>query len=239
MMRIAVLTDIHGVHDTFATALAAARTEGFDMMLILGDLLTYGVQPAETLDLMQEAVVRDGAILLKGNHDILYTAGDDGPAYMAGLPDWIRESVEWTAARVTEGAMDDLPWQESWAEGPLFAAHANPYAFGDWRYIRSIGDAEEAGPALAARGYRFGLFGHSHRMRRYDCQATTFFTLASLGQPRDDNDRTPQWAMVRLDERQATIMARPVGFNPEKHMKAIRATSMTEMTQERLCRFFA
>ena len=238
-MRIAVLTDIHALSATLASALSAARVEGFDAMLILGDLLTYGVHPAETLDLVQDAVDRDGAILLSGNHDLLYTADADAVAYATSLPDWLRESIDWTAQRVPAGMMDRFAWQRSWAQGPLFAAHANPYPFGDWRYIRSAADAQAASPALAERGYRFGLFGHSHRMRRYDCDTETIFTLASLGQPRDDRDRTPQWAMLTLDQQHVSVESRPVSFNTEDHMKAIHATSMTASTRERLCRFFA
>ena len=238
-MRIAVLTDIHALSATLASALSAARAEGFDAMLILGDLLTYGVRPAETLDLVQDAVDQDGAILLSGNHDLLYTADADAVAYAASLPDWLRESIDWTARRVPAGVMDSFAWQNDWAQGSLFAAHANPYPFGDWRYIRSAADAQAASPALAERGYRFGLFGHSHRMRRYDCDTETIFTLASLGQPRDDRDRTPRWAMVTLDQQHVTVESRPVSFNTEDHMKAIHATSMTASTRERLCRFFA
>ena len=57
-MRIAVLTDIHASSDPLQLALTAARREGFDRMLILGDLLTYGVQPLETLELVQGATAR-------------------------------------------------------------------------------------------------------------------------------------------------------------------------------------
>lgn len=238
-MRIAALTDIHALSGALDRALTDARAEGFDLLLILGDLLTYGVQPAETLELVQDAVARDGAILLTGNHDLLYRSGAAAADYRVGLPDWLRESVEWTAERVPADRMDAFPWQPHWAEGVLFAAHANPYAFGDWRYIRSTEDAGPAAGALAARGYRFGLFGHVHRRRRFDSGGVSLFTLASLGQPRDDADRTPQWAMVELAGEQVTVEPRPIDFDPEEHMRAIRATSLSASTQERLCRFFA
>ena len=71
-MKIAVLSDIHSVSSALDAALDDARAEGFDVLLILGDLLTYGVNPAETLELVHEAVARDGAILISGNHDQMY-----------------------------------------------------------------------------------------------------------------------------------------------------------------------
>ena len=238
-MRIAAMTDIHALASAFSRALDDARKEGFDVLLILGDLLTYGVQPAETLELMQDAVARDGAIVLTGNHDLLYRSGGQGDDYRAALPDWLRESVEWTADRTPAKAMDAFAWADHWEQGPLFAAHANPHAFGDWRHVRSDRDAQEAAQALSARGYRYGLFGHVHRGRRYEADGASIFTLASLGQPRDDADRRPQWAMVELDGDRLTVSPRPVPFDPEEHMKAIRATSLTRSTQHQLCRFFA
>ena len=60
-MRIAALTDIHAVSSTLEQALSAARREGFDVLLLMGDLLTYGVAPLETVALVQDAVARDGA----------------------------------------------------------------------------------------------------------------------------------------------------------------------------------
>ena len=238
-MRIAALTDIHALGSALGQALDDARAEGFDLLLILGDLLTYGVQPIETLDLVQDAVARDGAILLTGNHDLLYRSGPDADKYRERLPDWLRESVEWTAERLPGQGLDAFEWRDHWVQGPLFAAHANPHAFGDWRYIRTAEDAEVATDALVERGYRFGLFGHVHRRRRYAGPNATIFTLASLGQPRDDGDRTPQWAMVELADDRVTVSPRPVAFDPEEHMKAICATSMTPSTQHQLCRFFA
>lgn len=238
-MRIAALTDIHASSDPLQLALTAARREGFDLMLILGDLLTYGVQPLETLELVQGAAARDGAILISGNHDLLYQGTPAAEAYRDGLPDWLRESVDWTAAHIPPDCMSAFDWRESWSQGPLFAAHANPFDFGDWRYIRSAQEAEEAAAMVAARGFIYGLFGHVHRHRRFDCVAGTIFTLASLGQPRDDQDRTPKWAMIEIRGDLVTIETRDIDFDPEDQMHAIRATTLSAATQERLCRYFS
>ena len=102
----------------------------------------------------------------------------------SNLPDWLRESVDWTAAHIPTGCMAAFDWRESWSLGPLFAAHANPFDYGDWRYIRSAQDAEEAAVSVAARGFLYGLFGHVHRHRRYDCDAATIFTwLIGMANP--------------------------------------------------------
>lgn len=235
-----MLSDIHAMHAGLAAALGAARTEGFDALVILGDLLTYGVGPAETLDLVHDAVARDGAILITGNHDQIYLdlAGAGGD-YLAGLPMWLQETVNWTAARIPANALLDFTWQQSWACGPMFAAHANPGAFGDWTYLNTDARADHAAAALAERGYRYGIFGHTHRARRFDRDGVSLFTLGSLGQPRDDDDPRLQWTMIDMDEDEITIAPRAVAFDRAAHIKAIRATTLSPSTQDRLCGFFA
>ncbi len=236
-MRIAAFTDIHAMSSTLDSALSAARREGFDMLLILGDLLTYGVTPRETLDIVQDAITRHHAVLLTGNHDAMYLDQADG--YAASLPEWLRETVAWTAGQIPAKAMTLFDWHENWSIGPLFAAHANPYGSHDWRSIHDVETAEAAATTLAARGYRYGLFGHTHRARRFNCDAASIFTLGSLGQPRDNCDRRLQWAMVEVHDDRVTVSSRALPFDRAGHVAAIRSTALSQATQDRLCGFFA
>src|SRR3546814_8967926 len=56
---------------------------------------------------------------------------------------------------------------------------------------------------------------------------TTLFRSASLGQPRDDGDRTPKWAMIDVRGDSVTIESRDIDFDPEDQMHAIRATTLS------------
>lgn len=239
-MKIAVLSDIHSVSSALDAALGDARAEGFDVMLILGDLLTYGVNPAETLELVHEAAARDGAILVSGNHDQIYLGTPEATAeYQARLPDWLRETVEWTAMQVPAGALAAFDWQKQWSAGSLLAAHANPYAFGDWTYIADAAGAKAAAEALVRRGYAYGVFGHTHRARRFESGGVNVFTVGSLGQPRDSTDPRMQWAMIELRDDKIDVQPRYVPFDRAGHRAAIRATALSPATQNQLCRFFA
>lgn len=239
-MRIAVLSDIHAMSACLAQALADARREGFDVLLILGDLLTYGVTPVETLELINEAITRDRAVLVMGNHDQFYLGiGEAADDYLTCLPGWLRESVEWTAARLSPGAMDGFDWQTEWSIGPLLAAHANPYDFGDWTYLADADRAEVAALTLAERGYRYGIFGHTHRARAFEHGDVSIFTIGSLGQPRDDRERRPQWTMIDLGENSIAVQPRSIAFDRIGHLAAIRATTLSPPTQDLLCGFFA
>lgn len=165
--RFAVIADIHGNASAFAAALGLARRRGFDRLVLLGDLLTYGCEPAEVLRLAGEAVARDEAVLVLGNHDQLYldlARGERG--YYEALPDWLRESVDWTASAVAGTDLAGaLPWRRRYEAGDLLFAHANPFAFRDWTYLNGPADLARAARALRGQGWTAGVFGHTHRAK--------------------------------------------------------------------------
>lgn len=238
-MKIAVLSDVHSAAEHFRDALEAARAEGFDRLVILGDLLTYGPDPVETIALAEDALSNDDAILIKGNHDLLYMDGPERDAYASRLPDWIRESVDWTASQLdNRGRIDDLPWQDEWSDGRLLLSHANPFAAGDWTYVKDDESAAAAAAALEARGFGWGVFGHVHRFRRYlPANSARVATVGSIGQPRDKAEPFSQWAML-TSEPQFSIEQRRVERGWDSTAEKIRKTSMSEATRERLCQFY-
>ncbi|WP_430442776.1 metallophosphoesterase family protein [Sphingorhabdus contaminans] len=109
-MRIAVISDIHSAYAPFATALSDARTIGFDQLILLGDLFTYGLDPKACAELAAEAIARDGALLVGGNHDQLYIDMENGETgYFDRMPEWIKQSAEWTWAQLGSHWPDNLP----------------------------------------------------------------------------------------------------------------------------------
>ncbi|WP_158611025.1 metallophosphoesterase family protein [Aurantiacibacter spongiae] len=237
-MRIAAITDIHALAAPFERALAAARADGFDTLVVMGDLLTYGVEPQRTLDAASEAAATDGAIFLIGNHDALYRDLAHGErAYYDRLPGWLKETVDWTAAHADLTQLEALPWQDEWQHGDLLVAHANPFGARDWTYLTDDSALARACETLAERGLRHGVFGHSHRARAHDDGTASVTTLPALGQPRDRDDRRPQWSVIEVCDR-LSIESRPVPFDADAHCAAIGATTMSPATKERLCSYF-
>lgn len=238
-MRIAVISDIHGAAQPFAKALDDARGEGFDHLVLLGDLLTYGIEPEACLDLARNAMAKDSAILVGGNHDQLYVDLALGnAAYFDAMPDWIRESVEWTMHRITQWPAD-IGWHESWTAEQALFAHANPFGYGDWTYLSDENRLQQASTALSSQGFRWGIFGHLHRPAQYIGEAASAYVVGSIGQPRSNEHPTPQWSMVEIDNGELSITARSVDFNPEEHRQAIQqTTAMTQVTRDTLCRYF-
>jgi predicted phosphodiesterase len=239
-VKIAILSDIHSAADHFRDALNDARDEGFDQLLILGDLFTYGPAPAPTLELVQQAISTDAAILIKGNHDLLYGRQAGGNPYSSRLPDWIRESVEWTAQQLGEGSgVDALPWCEEWTHGKTLFAHANPFGFGDWTYLADNAKMAAAWAKLQERKLDWGIFGHVHRFRRFEPAnaAGGIATVGSIGQPRDKAEPFSQWAMMTATDT-IEIEQRRVPRDWRSTVEAIQATSMADATKTRLCEFY-
>jgi predicted phosphodiesterase len=239
-LKIAVISDIHSAADHFRDALHAARSEGFDRLVILGDLFTYGPDPAETLDMAEEAVSVDGAIVITGNHDLLYMRGPQSEEYRARLPEWIRESVDWTTARLEDcDRVGELPWQSEFEQDGVLLSHANPFGFGDWTYLSDEESMAAAARQLRERSFDWGVFGHVHRFRLLvspDRRAGVA-TVGSIGQPRDQAERFSQWAMVTLGP-EFSMEQRRVERDWSGTIEKIRKSTMSEGTKERLCRFY-
>lgn len=239
-MRIAAIGDIHAAADHLEAALAEARRIGFDQLIIMGDLWTYGPQPVRTLDLVREAIARDDAVLLGGNHDPLYVdGGSAAAAYFAALPDWIAESVVWTREQLAASEPAQLSqWQAEWTHGDLLMSHANPYAPGDWSYLSHPDQFERACEVMAERGFVWGVFGHTHRAGQHrGTSGSTAVTIGSIGQPRGDV-AAGQWAMLKHTRQGLAVDHHSVALDWSAHCRMIDATTLSTATKQRLKGFY-
>ncbi len=64
-MRIAFLSDIHGNYTAFKAVLKDLEAQKIDQFISLGDTVTMGPQPVESLKALQAL----GCLYIKGNHD--------------------------------------------------------------------------------------------------------------------------------------------------------------------------
>jgi len=240
-MRIAVISDVHSAAIPFRRALADARAEGFDQLLLLGDLFTYGVDPGACRELAIEAIDRDGAFLVGGNHEQLYIdLRDRRSAYIDRLPDWIRESIEWTWQELGEEWPPQLNWIAEWAWDDALFAHANPFGFGDWTYLADEELLSAAAIRLRERGFRYGIFGHLHREKFFrDQHGIEVHVVDSVGQPRSGQGAKPSWAMIESKSGELRVDIRPIEFDRHAHQSAIHhAEGLSPETKSMLCRFY-
>ena len=239
-MRIAVISDIHAAHAPFEEALKAARATGFDQLILLGDMFTYGVNPVECADLAFNAIANDNALLIGGNHDQLYIDLEQQQrAYYDALPDWIRESVEWTWDAIGNRWPATLPCINEWSVGGLFMAHANPFGYGDWTYLSNAANLDKAADVCAKAGYQYGVFGHLHRTMNHTTAASHIHVIGSIGQPRSRDDPNPHWAMLELTDTELLVTRHDVTFDAEAHCANIQTLSaISDATKNKLCGFF-
>jgi predicted phosphodiesterase len=163
--RIAVISDIHANADALNIVLKEIKKNNVDITVFLGDILTYGCQPVQVLEILIEYKRKNSLIFIKGNHDQFYfdlQSGLKKTSYK--LPRFIDESVSWTLKQIYPLLLEDIfEWHENYRIGDVYFSHANPFSYGDWSYVEQIKDLHMSFEALSKKDVFAGVFGHSHR----------------------------------------------------------------------------
>ncbi len=178
-MRLAIFADIHANRQAFAACLDAARAQGAERMVFLGDFVGYGADPEWAVDTVMD-LVNAGAVAVRGNHD--NAIGTSAESMNAEA----QAAIEWTRGRLS------APQRRFLGELPLELTEE------DRLYVHS----EASTPA------QISFCGHIHRPALYSMSVTAKMTsfvpvagvpvqllqgrrwlavLGSVGQPRDGN----------------------------------------------------
>jgi predicted phosphodiesterase len=153
-MRALVISDIHANLQALEAVLAAAPA--YDTVWNLGDIVGYGANPNEVIDLARKL----GGIVIRGNHD---RACSDPATFglRHRLSPVAATAAIWTNMVLTE---ENREWLLGLPPGPvkplrrsLICVHGSPR--GEDAYISS---EHEARAALDASEARITLFGHTH-----------------------------------------------------------------------------
>ena len=259
-MRVAVLSDIHGNGRAFEAALREADARGFDQLILLGDLLTYGCDVSQIMATVTDVVARWDVTLLTGNHDQLYLDLSCGEtAYYENLPPWLQESVDWTSQHLDFRSFRALPWRNDVHLADILCAHANPHQFGDWSYLNTDDELAQAAQVLQGRNVRIGVFGHTHRAAVWrtsgrhslpvndlpicqtvsvDAEVPVLMNAGSVGQPRN-SQKASSFAMLSLGKAGVDLEVVPFEYDVEGHKESLRTTpSLSGATRKKLLDFF-
>jgi putative phosphoesterase len=194
-MRIAIISDIHSNLQALTKALSIIKNLDVDEIYCLGDVVGYGANPNECVDLVRE----HATYTVMGNHDhaVLYTQ------YADFLPRAGKTVALWTHDRLTPENRAFLRGLEYRIDLDQFTiVHASPAQPAFWQYISSLGDAEEQFNYFTTT---ICFIGHTHQpfVCRDDLQAFTLtksgkflINPGSVGQPRDGR---PQLSFGFLD----------------------------------------
>ena len=120
--RIALISDVHGNLPAFQAVLRAIEEEGVDGIWCLGDLVGYGAQPNECVELAERSV----DLCLIGNHDLVVIDRldiTDFSANAAAAAEWTKEELG-SEARAYLEKLD--PADEEQALGLYHASPRDP-----------------------------------------------------------------------------------------------------------------
>ena len=218
-MKRAIISDIHGNLEALTAVLARIDQLNVDSVICLGDIIGYGPNPIECLDLVIE---RCGLVIL-GNHDQASIFDPEGfnPVAMKAIY-WTRDQLE------SDSNMDrsDQRWDylgglpRRQDEGEFLFVHGSPrdptneYVFEEHIYQKPMMDA------LLSRFEKFCFQGHTHIPGVFTegckfippgsltdgiynlAEEKCMFNVGSVGQPRDGNRDS---CFVVLDSEARTV----------------------------------
>lgn len=234
---VAVISDIHGNLEALQAVLHFLDERGIGKIVCLGDLVGYGPNPNEVVELIRERKIP----CCLGNHD----AAVIGKTSVAFFNEWAREAVFWTSGILNPDSrayLLTLPLRIH-EEDCLFV-HASPSRPMEWRYLMSALDAEDEFPFFDER---ICFVGHSHHPvifpeKGYAVIEQKFhlvdgeryiINVGSVGQPRDND---PRAAVCILDAEKKVVSYERIGYDVEKVKWKIIQAGLPEYLALRLVR---
>lgn len=240
-MRIAFISDIHANLEALEAVLEDIEQQQIDEIVCLGDIVGYGVNPNECVDLVRKQC----PTTLLGNHDaaaveLLSTQHFNIHAKIA---------IEWTTQNLRKESkhfLTSLPLKAT--KEQLTLVHATPYEPNMWYYITSL---EEAAFNFQFFDTPVCLVGHTHipiiivldsEKELYVHQNTSIaldsiegsrllINVGSVGQPRD---RNPKSCYGIFDSEQGLFSYRRVAYNIQKTQAKMKKCKMPEFLLSRL-----
>jgi diadenosine tetraphosphatase ApaH/serine/threonine PP2A family protein phosphatase len=230
----ALISDIHANLEALEAVLADIAKQGVAEIYCLGDIVGYGPNPRECLEL----VMRHARLTVLGNHDEAARTGPTGfNAEAAKAVWWTRQQLQDTRepARVAERRwkfLAGLP--QTVAEGDTLFVHASPRSpLRDYVFPEDARNTDKM-CAVFARIQRRCFAGHTHVPGiftvdgrflapeeiggHYRCTSHKILcNVGSVGQPRDGD---PRACYVLCDETE--IVFRRVPYDVERTIEKIR-----------------
>lgn len=242
-MRYALLADIHANREAFEAVLADLEGRAVDRIVLLGDIVGYGPDPEWCTD-RARALVAEGAITVRGNHD------DAMVSDPADFNITARRVILWTRGRLDPAQTAFLTGQPlTHREGDILFVHASANSPGDWNYVSG---AERARASFATCDARWIFVGHRHVPDLVSCDIANRTTrhppargrtmplipsrrwlavIGSVGQPRDGVPKAA-YALLDTDRKELTFLRVP--YNTIRTVEKLRQHGLPESLATRL-----
>jgi putative phosphoesterase len=228
--RIAVLSDVHGNVVALQAVRVALKKAKPDAILIAGDHVLNGPEPAASVDALRE-LEADGALIVQGNTDVAVADFDYAaafPSYTDGIPDAMRYAVEWAHDALGDERLDwlrRLPAERRLRvdETLVLVTHASPGS-------QTAGFDQGLDPSvtierLSRTDARLICCGHTHLPEIRDFGWKQVINDGSAGYV-FDGDPTASWALVELDGDEVRAEIRRTEFDALAVSNALTARGL-------------
>lgn len=247
-MTTAVISDIHGNAEALRTTLADIGRRGVDRIICLGDIIGYGPDPLECVDLVAEKC----AWSLMGNHDfgVLYEPTNFNPAAGAAAY-WTREQFDAEPDPKLRGKRYDFLGRlrvrvvetPPGSPFPLLAVHGSPRRpINEYIFPDDVMTAVDKMKQIFDRIERVAIVGHTHVPGVFTDEPDFYspeelghgsytvsesekaiINVGSVGQPRDHDPRA-SYAILHADGAALKVEFVRLEYDVAKTAEKIKAT---------------
>jgi len=227
---LAVFSDVHGNAIALDAVRAAVRSAKPDAVLVAGDLVMNGPDPAATVDGLRE-LEAEGALIVQGNTDVAVADFDYAAAFPQltdGVPETIRAAAEWAHDALGDERLDwlrRLPAERRlWVDDTLvLVTHASPGS--QTAGFEQALDASVVLERLSRTDARVICCGHTHQPEVRDFGWKMIVNDGSAGYV-FDGDPTASWALVEIDGEDVRPEIRRTAFDALAVANAISARGL-------------
>jgi len=241
-LRYAIISDIHSNLEALQAVLKTIEQEKIDKIVCLGDIVGYGPNPNECLDLVK----RSCEIILTGNHDFACIENSE----LFYFNQYAKQAIEWTLTELSREKLNYLSNLKLDAKiENYYLVHSSPYDPRSWDYILSL---DEAIFNFSKFNENICFIGHSHHpiiyieylennILKYNLKVVNklqldeneryIINVGSVGQPRDGN---PNAAFAIIDSSNQVYELKRVNYDINKTYQKMISVDLPQFLADRL-----
>jgi putative phosphoesterase len=229
-MKLAIISDIHSNLEALQAVLAHIDSMNVSAVYCLGDIVGYGANPDECVEVMRSRNIQSVA----GNHDKA-VIGEISVEYFSEAA---RRGVEWTRSNISSRNIEFLSGLSYQLQvDNALLVHSSPDSPESFRYLFDQDDAEESFGVLKET---ICFVGHTHRPTIFCEDGITqildrgkryIVNVGSVGQPRDGNWRS---CFALYDTEQFSVNYIRVDYDVESTIQKIIAAGLPKKLADRL-----
>ncbi|MBN1982647.1 MAG: metallophosphoesterase family protein [Chitinivibrionales bacterium] len=240
-MRLAIISDIHANLEALNAVLEDLETQKIDQTICLGDIIGYGPNPNECIELVRKQC----PVILLGNHDAASLDSLSTQNFNINA----KIAIEWTEEQLSNESksfLHDLPMITMHEDNTF--VHATPYEPKMWYYIQSV---DEAAFNFEFFDTKYCFVGHTHIPFIFSMNTTKkirvsqdtkfefdmaddvryLVNVGSVGQPRD---RNPRACYAIIDTEVNNFLLRRINYDIKLCQEKMRKSKLPDFLITRL-----